>query len=250
MIPVSDENPTLRTPVMTYLLAAAIVGSWFYFQGAGSAIPLVRSVCELGLIPGELTGLLRVGTGVELAPGAICRIDHSAFTWLTPVTSMFLHGGWGHLIGNLIFFWVFANNVEDSMGRFRFLVFYLVCGLVAAAAQVFTSPASPMPMVGASGAISGVMGAYLVLYPRVRVNMFFPPFFFIPVQAWAVLLWWFGVQLLSGLPQLNGVEGEGVAFWAHVGGFLAGVLLVKPFENRRLVAERVRQQRRLSFRGF
>ena len=137
------------------------------------------------------------------------------------------------------------------MGRVRFLVFYLVCGLAAAAVHVLTDPASPVPTVGASGAISGVMGAYLLLYPRVRVNMLFIFVIFvrvIPLPAWLVLLWWFGLQVLSGLPTLLDPSPEnvgGVAVWAHVGGFAAGVLLVKLFENYSLVAERTTVRHRL-----
>jgi membrane associated rhomboid family serine protease len=157
---------------------------------------------------------------------------------------MFLHGGWLHLLGNCLFFWVFGNNVEDSMGHVRFLVFYLLCGLAAAAAHVIVQPGSPVPTVGASGAISGVLGAYLVLYPKVRVRMlFFFIFFFrvISIPAWAVLLWWFGWQLISGLPQLMNVRPDvssGVAVWAHIGGFVTGLILVKLFENPSLVARR------------
>jgi membrane associated rhomboid family serine protease len=157
---------------------------------------------------------------------------------------MFLHGGWMHLIGNCLFFWVFGNNIEDSMGHFRFLVFYLVCGLAAAATHVLVSPRSPIPTVGASGAISGIMGAYLVLYPRVRVKMFFFFLIFfriIWVPAWAVLLWWFGWQVIAALPELMEVRPEvssGVAVWAHIGGFITGVLLVKLFEKPSLVARR------------
>jgi membrane associated rhomboid family serine protease len=247
MIPLSDDNPTLRTPVVTYLLLAAIGITWFNVQGAGvNFVALVGSVCNLGLVPGELTRLAPLGFQVPLGQGLSCVVDNEPINRLTPVTSMFLHGSWGHLLGNCLFFWVFGNNVEDSMGRLRFLVFYLVCGLAAAAAQVVVDPASPVPMVGASGAISGIMGAYLILYPRVRVNMLFF-LFIIPLPAWMVLLWWFGVQLITGLPQLTqlqAVEG-GVAVWAHVGGFVAGVVLVKFFENPALTGQRTRWRHRL-----
>jgi len=251
MIPISDENPTLRTPIMTYAILGALGAAWVMIQGMGRGQPLLESVCNLGLVPGELTGMARVGSGIPMGDGLECRVDRDPINFWTPFTSMFLHGGWMHLIGNGLFLWVFGNNVEDSMGRVRFLIFYLLCGLAAAAAQVFVSPGSPVPMVGASGAISGVMGAYLVLYPRVRVNMLFILFIFIrviPLPAWAVLLWWFGLQLLSGLPQLNALEAEasaGVAFWAHVGGFVAGFVLVKLFENRALVRQRTTIRHRL-----
>ena len=120
-----------------------------------------------------------LGSAVQIGEGLLCVVDDDAINLLTPFTSMFLHGGWMHLLGNGLFLWVFGNNVEDSMGRFRFVIFYLLCGLAAAAAQVFQSPASPVPMIGASGAISGVLGAYLVLYPRVPVNVLIPIFIFI-----------------------------------------------------------------------
>src|SRR5689334_15485808 len=241
MIPISDENPTLRTPVMTYALLAAMVGMWVVFQGAGfDAYRLAVSVCDYGLVPAELTHGRPIGFGVPIGAGMECQIDNNPINTFTPVLSMFLHGSWGHLLGNAIYFWVFGNNVEDSMGRFRFLVFYLVCGLAAAGTHILIDPRSPVPTVGASGAISGILGAYLVLYPRVRVR-YFVFLFFIQFPAWVALLWWFGTQLLAGLPQLNEVNPEvsgGVAVWAHVGGFVAGVVLVKLFEDRSLVSRR------------
>ena len=174
---------------------------------------------------------------MQLGDGLVCSVDADPINYLTPLTSMFLHGGWSHLLGNGLFLWVFGNNVEDSMGRFRFLIFYLLCGLAAAAAQVAVNPAATVPMVGASGAIAGVLGAYLVLYPRVRVNVLFIFIIFfkvIPVPAYLMLLWWIFWQVISGLPQLSAVRdaSAGVAFWAHIGGFAAGFVLVKLFENR------------------
>jgi membrane associated rhomboid family serine protease len=245
MIPISDENPTLRTPVMTYLLVAVTLAVWFFVQGAGfDPLVLATSVCNLGLVPGEVTKEAALGTAVPIGPGLACVVDDFSINYLTPITSMFLHGSWGHILGNLLFFWVFGNNIEDSMGRFRFLVFYLVCGLVAAATHVLLDPGSPVPTVGASGAISGIMGAYLLLYPRVHVKMMVPiiiiPFFF-RVPAWAVLIWWFFVQVVTGLPQLMQLRPEisgGVAVWAHVGGFVAGVVLAKLFEDDELVRRR------------
>ncbi|WNG43656.1 rhomboid family intramembrane serine protease [Archangium minus] len=252
MIPLSDDNPTLRTPIVTYLLLGAIGATWVFVQGAGlNTLALVSSVCNLGLVPGELTGGAPVGLEVPLGDGLACVVDQEPINRLTPLTSMFLHGSWGHILGNCLFFWVFGNNVEDSMGRMRFLVFYVVCGLAAAAAQVAVDPSSPIPMVGASGAISGVMGAYLILYPRVRVNMLFIfiiIFRIIPLPAWLVLLYWFGLQVITGLPQLNQLNaegGSGVAVWAHVGGFVAGLVLVKFFENRNLTSRRSGWRHRL-----
>ena len=246
MIPIGDENPTLRTPVMTYLLLGALVATWIVFQRAGFDVPvLAAGICNLGMVPGELTQMARVGTGVAIGPGMACIVDREAVNVLTPLTSMFLHGGWGHLLSNALFFWVFGNNVEDSMGRMRFLVFYLLCGLAAAAAHVLVQPASIIPTVGASGAISGVLGAYLVLYPRVRVKMLFIFLIFFKVfllPAWLVLIWWFFLQVVTGLPDLTSIrvnDTGGVAVWAHVGGFLAGVVLVKLFENPALVRRRL-----------
>ena len=248
MIPLSDDLPTLRTPITTYLILATLVGVWLFVQGGGfNEQQLAVSICNLGMVPGELTHQARLGTGVPLGDGWACIIDNDPINRYTPLISMFLHGGWGHLLGNCLFFWVFGNNVEDSMGRIRFLVFYIVCGLAAAAAHILVQPGSPVPTVGASGAISGVLGAYLVLYPRVRVRMFFFFIIFfrvIPIPAWVVLLWWFAWQLIGGLPMLTRVRPEvssGVAVWAHIGGFLAGVLLVKVFENPNLVARRMVQ---------
>ncbi len=245
MIPLGDDHPTLRTPVMTYLILATMVGVWIFVQGAGfDEQKLAASICNLGLVPGEITHLARLGTAVPLGDGWACVVDNEPINALTPLISMFLHGGWGHLLGNALFFWVFGNNVEDSMGRIRFLAFYLLCGLAAAATHILVQAGSPVPTVGASGAISGVLGAYLVLYPKVRVRMlFFFILFFkvIPIPAWVVLLWWFAWQLISGLPELTSMRPEvssGVAVWAHIGGFLAGIILVKFFENEKLVARR------------
>jgi len=146
-------------------------------------------------------------------------------------TSMFLHGSWMHLLGNMWFLWIFGNNIEDSMGRLRFIVFYLLCGLAAAVGQVVTNPSSVIPMVGASGAISGVMGAYLILFPNVRVFALVPIVIFITsvaLPAWVMLGYWFLIQFVSGLLTAADEMG-GVAFWAHVGGFVAGVVLIKLF---------------------
>ena len=231
MFPYHDENETRRTPYVTYLFIALNVLAWFVLQGAGTTLALARSVCELGLIPGELTGSLAPGTPFPMGDGLVCLTDPGR-QFSNVITSMFLHGSWMHLLGNMWFLWLFGNNIEDSMGRARFVVFYLLCGVAAALAQVFASPASVIPMVGASGAISGVMGAYLILYPRVRVFAVVP-IGFIPVSialpAWTMLIYWVGIQVVSGLSGLFAEERGGVAFWAHVGGFVAGVVLIKLF---------------------
>jgi membrane associated rhomboid family serine protease len=165
---------------------------------------------------------------------------------------MFLHGGWMHILGNMWFMWIFGNNVEDAMGRFRFVVFYLLTGVGAALTQVFITPASAVPMVGASGAISGVMGAYIVLYPRVRVFMLIVLGFYVTSMAWPawmMLGYWLVLQFVSGLMAID-KEGGGVAFWAHFGGFAAGVVLIKLFARSDYLAEhqsRRWEPRRLGF---
>lgn len=244
MIPLSDDNPTVRPPVMTILLLLAMGVVWLVVQQGGfDQTELAMSVCNLGLVPAELSGAAPVGTSIPLTRELACVVDAEPINWATPVISIFLHGGWAHVLGNALFLWVFGNNIEDVMGRGRFLLFFLICGVAAAAAHVAVQPASPVPTVGASGAVSGVMGAYLVLFPRVRVRMLFIFVIFfrvIPLPAWLVLLWWFGLQLLMGLPDLAGAGdlGGGVAVWAHVGGFVAGALLIRLFERGDLVARR------------
>ena len=229
VFPYRDENETLRTPVVTIALVAVNAAVWFLVQGAGEPLRLAASVCNLGLVPGELTLLARVGDGFALGRDLACVVDPGRAPEHL-LTSMFLHGSWSHLLGNMWFLWLFGNNVEDSMGRLRFLAFYLLTGLGAAAAQVAAEPASIIPMVGASGAISGVMGAYVVLYPRVRVYTLVPLGFFfttVALPAWVMLGYWMLLQLLG---TLGGLE-QGVAFWAHVGGFVVGAVLVKLFSR-------------------
>jgi membrane associated rhomboid family serine protease len=240
MFPYKDDNPTLNTPVMTLALIGANVLVWVLVQGAGTDPVLQNSVCQLGLIPGHLFGSLPAGAEVALGPGVTCRIG-STPGWATVLTSMFMHGGWLHLLGNMWFLWVFGNNIEDSTGRLRFLAFYLLCGVCGAATQSLASPGSAIPMVGASGAISGVMGAYIVLYPRVRVHMLVFLFVFvttITVPAYMMLGYWFFLQVLQSAPMLARESG-GVATLAHAGGFVAGMLLILVMRNRDLIALRV-----------
>jgi membrane associated rhomboid family serine protease len=234
MFPLRDENPTELRPYVTLLLIAANVAVWLLVQGAGGGRAFLDSLCAYGSIPGELTRTLPAGTRVNLGDYT-CSIG--GLSWQTLLTSMFMHGSWMHLIGNMWFLWVFGNNIEDSMGHTRFVLFYLITGVLAAAAHVVTDASSPIPTVGASGAISGVMGAYLLLYPKVRVHtLFFFVIFFrvVPLRAWVLLAYWFVIQLAMGAGSLGG-GGGGVAFWAHIGGFVAGVLLIRPFERDTLV---------------
>jgi membrane associated rhomboid family serine protease len=238
MFPLRDDNPTLRAPLATIGVVAITLLAWLLVQGLGMEPTLSQSVCDFGLIPGELLGKLRSGTIFRIGPGVSCEIVHSSARILTPLTSMFMHGSWFHIVGNLWFLWVFGDNVEDVMGRFRFVIFYLLCGLGAATAQTLSAPASHIPMVGASGAIGGVMGAYAILYPRARVQTLLILGFYmrtVEVQAAFMLGYWFLLQILGGLPTI-GTEAGGVAFWAHVGGFLAGVVLLFVFRNPELVA--------------
>jgi membrane associated rhomboid family serine protease len=229
MFPYKDENPTERPAVITVSIIIANVLAFLLVQGAGAQGPLARSVCDLGLIPAEILHTARPGTGVELAPGVMCVV-HAVPKYWTVITSMFMHGGWFHLIGNMLFLWVFGNNIEDATGHGKFLIFYLLCGIVAAATQTFISPHSMVPMIGASGAISGVLGAYLLLYPRVRVHtLIILPIYIttVALPAWVMLGYWIAIQLVSGLGSLSEIDKGGVAFFAHVGGFVAGLVLIR-----------------------
>jgi membrane associated rhomboid family serine protease len=231
MFPYHDENATQRPAYITYVFIGVNVLVWLLVQGAGMSLALARSVCELGLIPGELTAMLPPGSRFAMGEGLVCLTDPGRQVSHV-ITSMFLHGSWMHLLGNMWFLWIFGNNIEDSMGHVRFIVFYLLCGVAAALLQVMITPASPIPMVGASGAISGVMGAYMVLYPRAKVYAMVP-IGLIPVSfalpAWTMLLYWIAIQFLGGLTGLFAEERGGVAFFAHIGGFVAGLVLIKLF---------------------
>ena len=251
MFPYRDENQTIRTPYATFVLIAINVAVWLFVQGAGSELALARSICNFGLIPGELTLSVPVGTSFRMGEQLQCLTDPGRQTSHI-FTSMFLHGSWMHILGNMWFMWIFGNNVEDAMGRARFVVFYLLTGVAAALTQVFITPASAVPMVGASGAISGVMGAYIVLYPRVRVFMLIVLGFYVTSMAWPawmMLGYWLVLQFVSGLMAID-KEGGGVAFWAHFGGFAAGVVLIKLFARSDYLAEhqsRRWEPRRLGF---
>ena len=235
MFPLHDENPTELTPVVTVAIIAANVLVWLLVQQAGAGEGFLASLCSFGAIPADITGGLEPGSLIPLGPELVCRA--SGLGWLTLFTSMFMHGSWMHLIGNMWFMWVFGNNVEDSMGHARFVGFYLLCGLLASVAHIVTDPGSVVPTVGASGAISGIMGAYLVLYPRVRVQTLFFLIIIvrvIPLPAWVLLVQWMVIQVWSGV-STYGAGGGGVAFWAHIGGFVAGVVLIKLFQRPQLV---------------
>jgi membrane associated rhomboid family serine protease len=236
MFPIRDDNPHFSVPYLTYTIVALNVLAWIFVQGLGTEPQLSASVCNLGLIPGELLQTISEQQRVQLAPQLYCTLDESA-SGFTLISSMFTHGSWIHIIGNMWFLWIFGNNVEDAMGHLRFAIFYLLSGLAAAGLQIVANPDSAIPMVGASGAIGGVMGAYILFYPRVHVHLLVILGFFVTtvaVPAVLMLGYWFALQLVSGFASI-GAEGGGVAFWAHVGGFAAGALLALLFRNRELL---------------
>lgn len=214
MFPIRDHNPSGRTPFVTFTLIAVntvvFLGYWFSLT---SETQLNYVFFQWGLVPENLM-----------------RGDRVA----TILTSMFLHAGWMHILGNMLFLWIFGDNLEDEMGHGGFLLFYLLSGLAAALAQVAMDPYSPIPMVGASGAIAGVMGGYLLLFPRARVDVLFIFIIFFrifPIPAWIVLGGWFGLQLFSGMAMPGDMGG--VAYWAHAGGFAGGLVLALPAFLRR-----------------
>ena len=211
MIPLRDIIPSRTTPVVTIAVITINVLVFLYELSLGRAVDAFT--LYWGLVP-------------------------AAFSWVTVLTSMFLHGGFLHIAGNMLYLWIFGDNVEDRMGHGRFLVFYLLCGVAAALAQTITAPDSVIPMVGASGAIAGVMGAYFVLYPKSRIVTLIPIFFFFQVIEVPAILFlgiWFLMQFLSGLGSIvsvaGGSTGGGVAFWAHVAGFVAGLSGVVVFRR-------------------
>ena len=242
MFPLYDENPNVRVPYATIALIAINVFVWFVVQGFGADPALAKSLCQFALIPGDLLANVDPGTSFPVSETLRCQVDGQGDT-KTLFSSMFMHGGWMHIIGNMWFLWVFGDNVEDSMGSVRFVCFYLLCGLAAAAAQIATNPASTVPMVGASGAIGGVMGAYAFLFPRTKVHTLIFLGFFVTtfaVPAVYMLGYWFIIQLVQGGMSI-GSTGGGTAFWAHIGGFAAGIILINLFRDRTLVASHLAQ---------
>lgn len=220
MIPLHDDNPTEGTPIVTvaFIVACCLVFFWELSLGT----KLETAFYQLGVVPASLIGGEALPVDTALIPA-----------WATMFTSMFMHGGWMHLIGNMLYLWIFGNNVEDVMGHARYVLFYLLCGIAAVFAQALPNPDSATPMIGASGAISGVLGAYLLLYPKASVLVAIPLGIVLQtmrVPAGFVLVFWFLLQLLSTLG--SGDQEGGVAFGAHIGGFIAGMALI-PFFRRR-----------------
>ncbi len=211
-VPLYDDNPVRRPPFVNYFLIGLCTGAFLWELGQNRH----QILFSLGMIPGVLFGHAHLAPQLRVVP-----------PWATLLTSMFLHGGWFHLIGNMLFLWIFGNNVEDALGHARYFFLYLASGIAAALVQAASSPVSHVPMIGASGAVAGVLGAYLLLYPRANVHVFvWIVIFFriINVPAAILLGLWFALQLVSGLAR--GPGSPGIAFWAHVGGFAAGMILV------------------------
>src|SRR6266851_1609543 len=222
MIPLRDDQPRYSTPyINSFLIGLNLL--IFLFESSLDPQSFKALVDQLGIVPAHLTALLSGSP------------RYSSLGIALPFfTSMFLHGSWMHVIGNMWFLYIFGDNVEDYLGHFKYLVFYLVAGILAMAAQVATDPVSRVPTLGASGAIAGVLGAYFILYPRARVLTWFFVFI-IYVPAWIILGYWFAFQFLSGAATSLVYEGRsvgGVAFWAHVGGFVAGAVMIKLFPAR------------------
>lgn len=224
MLPIRDDQPRYSTPWVTrFLIALNLL--IFLFEASLAPRALNALIRQFGVVPSHLAAFLDGSSRYQL-PEVI----------LPFFTSMFLHGSWMHVIGNMWFLYIFGDNVEDYLGHFKYLVFYILTGLIAMSTQVAISLHSTVPTLGASGAIAGVLGAYFVLYPSARVLTWF--FVFVVwVPAWIILGYWFALQFLSGTATALAMQGQnigGVAFWAHVGGFIAGALLVKIFGERKL----------------
>jgi membrane associated rhomboid family serine protease len=216
MIPLHDTIRSRRVPIVTWLLIALNVLVFLYEMRLGPAA-LERLIRTWGLVPAQLSA-------------------KPTTAWITILTSMFLHGGWFHILSNMWVLFIFGDNVEDRMGPGRYLIFYLLSGVAAALLQTFFLQDSREPMIGASGAIAGVLGAYLILFPRARIASLVPIFFIftiVEIPAVIFLLFWFGSQLFSGWLSLGGTAGSGVAWWAHVGGFVFGMIGVFLFAQRR-----------------
>jgi membrane associated rhomboid family serine protease len=250
LIPLKDNQPTSTFPIVTILLIVVNVVAFLAQQFDINAITERYS-----LIPRELTHFVsyRVYPDIRLDQfghevRVNVRVPAVHPVWITVFTSMFLHGSWLHLGGNMLYLWIFGNNIEDALGKIKFTVFYFVSGIAAALAQVLVSVNSDIPVIGASGAIAGVLGAYYILYPSARVLSIVPIFGFgalVEVRAWLVLGLWFLLQVVQGIYGLGGMQGDGgVAVFAHIGGFVAGVVMINLFGGRNLAN---RQRRRTQY---
>jgi membrane associated rhomboid family serine protease len=224
MLPIKDDQPRYSTPFVTWFLIALNL-LIFLFEASLDSRSLNLLIHQFGVVPYHLSVFLRGSTRYSLGQVVVPFF-----------TSLFLHGSWMHVLGNMWFLFIFGDNVEDYLGHFKYLIFYLLCGVLAMSAQVLVDLHSTVPALGASGAIAGVLGAYFVLYPKARVLTWF--FVFVLwVPAWIILGYWFVLNFLSGTATALAVQSHatgGVAFWAHVGGFIAGVVLVQVFGERRM----------------
>jgi membrane associated rhomboid family serine protease len=223
MIPLRDDQPTFSTPFVNYFLIVLNIMVFVWELSVGHRA-LNAFMMEFGVVPGHTLAVL---TGHSY--------DGLATAVVPLFTSLFLHASFLHVAGNMLFLWIFGDNVEDYLGHFTYLVFYLLSGLAAGATHILLNQGSRIPSVGASGAIAGVMGAYFILYPKARVLIWFPPIFLFHVPAWLMLGYWFIGNFLSGTATAIAETREtsgGVAFWAHVGGFVAGVIMVNLFRER------------------
>jgi membrane associated rhomboid family serine protease len=221
-LPLFDNNPTLRRPLITWLVMALCIAG-FVWQETLDRTAAHNIVYQLGFIPAILFTPASLPENMILVP-----------EWGTIFTSMFLHGGWLHMVSNMLYLWIFGDNIEAAMGRGRFILFYLLCGGAAAMAQAALDPSSTIPMIGASGGIAGVLGAYLLLHPKAAIRCFFLIlifFRFINLPAWLVLGVWIGGQFVA-VPQAFADSGGGVAYMAHIGGFFAGMALIPLFKYR------------------
>ncbi|HLX84864.1 MAG TPA: rhomboid family intramembrane serine protease [Terriglobales bacterium] len=226
MIPLRDDQPTFSTPFVNYFLIIlnVLIFLWEYSLGVQSHRALNSFIGEFGIVPQHT---------IEVLTGH--SYDGLATAIVPLFTSMFLHANIWHVAGNMLFLWIFGDNVEDYIGHFNYLAFYLISGLAAGAAHILVNQGSDVPSIGASGAIAGVMGAYLILYPKARVLVWFPPIFLFHVPAWIMLGYWFVVQFVSGTTTAIAETSQssgGIAFWAHIGGFVAGVVMINLFRER------------------
>ena len=223
MIPLRDDQPTFSTPFVNYFLIAVNVVV-FLWELSVSHRALNSFMLQFGVVPRHTLAVL---TGHSY--------DGLATAVVPLFASMFLHASFLHVAGNMLFLWIFGDNIEDHLGHFNYLVFYLVSGLAAGVTHILLNQTSRIPSIGASGAIAGVMGAYFILYPRSRVLIWFPPIFLFHVPAWLMLGYWFVMNFLSGTTTAIAETSQssgGVAFWAHVGGFVAGVVMINVFSER------------------
>lgn len=237
MIPLRDDNPTRHFPFVTLLLIAVNILFFLYCITSDG----FKYQMSAMMIPKELlSGMPSIRH---------FQLDHSSISvaplqplWITIFSSMFLHEGWMHLGGNMLYLWIFGNNIEDALGHIKYTVFYLFCGVISAVCHIMSAPNSNIPTLGASGAIAGVLGAYLILYASARVTtlVFIPPFFYktFMLPAWVVLGGWFVLQLFNGVGSPTGNPTGGVAYWAHIGGFMTGVLTVYLFRPDRISRRR------------